>query len=38
MRQALRVYGLSDHYKEIFHITRLADFMQVFENEVQALQ
>ncbi len=37
-RQSLRVYGLSEHYKEIFHITRLTDFMQVCENEGQALQ
>jgi anti-anti-sigma factor len=30
-------YGLSDHYKEIFEITRLSDFMAIFENEEAAL-
>jgi anti-anti-sigma factor len=25
--------GLSDHYREIFEITRLADFMRIAENE-----
>ena len=25
--------GLSDHYREIFEITRLADFMRITENE-----
>jgi anti-anti-sigma factor len=25
--------GLSDHYREIFEITRLADFMRIIENE-----
>ena len=29
--------GLSDHYKEIFQITRLADFMSMYEDEEQAL-
>jgi anti-sigma B factor antagonist len=29
--------GLSDHYKEIFEITRLADFMPVFPDEDAAL-
>lgn len=29
--------GLSDHYVEIFTITRLADFMQVFPDETTAL-
>lgn len=29
--------GLSDHYVEIFNITRLSDFMRVFENEKAAL-
>jgi anti-anti-sigma factor len=31
------VYGLSDHYIEIFEITRLADFMTITENESAAL-
>ena len=25
--------GLSDHYREIFEITRLSDFMSIFESE-----
>lgn len=29
--------GLSDHYVEIFNITRLADFMSVFPDEASAL-
>lgn len=29
--------GLSDHYVEIFNITRLADFMAVFADESSAL-
>jgi len=29
--------GLSDHYKEIFEITRLADFMTIFADENTAL-
>ena len=31
------VYGLSDHYVEIFQITRLSDFMSVFADEASAL-
>lgn len=30
--------GLSDHYVEIFKITRLADFMSVFPDEASALK
>jgi anti-anti-sigma factor len=33
----LLAYGLSDHYVEIFRITRLADFMSVFPDEATAL-
>ena len=29
--------GLSEHYVEIFNITRLADFMTVYPDEVSAL-
>jgi anti-anti-sigma factor len=25
-------FGLSDHYKEVFEITRLADFMHIYED------
>lgn len=34
----LDVFGLSDHYVEIFQITRLADFMTIFPDEASALQ
>ena len=30
-------YGLSDHYREIFRITRLSDFMRIFNDETAAL-
>jgi anti-anti-sigma factor len=30
--------GLSEHYQEIFSITRLSDFMTVFPDEESALQ
>ncbi|MGH9199031.1 MAG: STAS domain-containing protein [Acidimicrobiia bacterium] len=33
----LKAFGLSDHYREIFQITRLADFMTIFANEPAAL-
>lgn len=33
----LIVYGLSDHYQEIFQITRLSDFMSIYPNEQSAL-
>lgn len=33
----LAVYGLSDHYVEIFQITRLADFMTIYPDEASAL-
>lgn len=33
----LVVCGLSEHYQEIFRITRLSDFMQIFEDEPSAL-
>jgi anti-anti-sigma factor len=36
-QRPLLAYGLSDHYVEIFRITRLADFMQVFPDEAGAL-
>jgi len=29
----LSAYGLSEHYVEIFQITRLADFMQIYPDE-----
>jgi anti-sigma B factor antagonist len=30
-------YGLSDHYREIFTITRLSDFMNIYTDESAAL-
>jgi anti-anti-sigma factor len=33
----LVVCGLSEHYQEIFRITRLSDFMQMYEDEPSAL-
>ena len=30
-------FGLSDHYREIFEITRLADFMTIADNEDRAV-
>ena len=33
----LVVFGLSDHYVEIFEITRLSDFMTVYQDETAAL-
>ena len=35
--RAINASGLSDHYKEIFEITRLADFMTIFADENAAL-
>src|ERR671914_588961 len=36
-KRRLLVYGLSDHYVEIFEITRLSDFMGVFPDEQSAM-
>lgn len=33
----LAVYGLSEHYREIFEITRLVDFMSIHPDESSAL-
>jgi anti-sigma B factor antagonist len=33
----LIVYGLSDHYTEIFKITRLSDFMSIYKDEESVL-
>jgi anti-sigma B factor antagonist len=35
--RSLLACGLSDHYVEIFQITRLVDFMRVFPDEAAAL-
>ena len=36
-KRRLLASGLSDHYVEIFEITRLVDFMRVFPDEASAL-
>ncbi|MDQ6778424.1 MAG: STAS domain-containing protein [Actinomycetota bacterium] len=36
-RIEMKAFGLSDHYREIFEITRLADFMTIADNEHSAL-
>jgi anti-anti-sigma factor len=36
-QRRLVAYGLSDHYVEIFEITRLSDFMSVFPDEESAI-
>jgi anti-anti-sigma factor len=33
----MRAWGLTDHYREIFEITRLADFMRITADENSAL-
>ncbi len=33
----LLAYGLSDHYQELFRITRLSDFVGLFPDEASAL-
>ena len=30
-------YGLTDHYKQLFDITRLSDFMHIYDDETTAL-
>src|ERR671929_99363 len=37
-KRRLLAYGLSDHYVEIFEITRLSDFMGVYPDEENALR
>lgn len=36
-RLPLLTAGLSEHYQEIFRITRLADFMSIYPDEASAL-
>jgi anti-anti-sigma factor len=35
--RAITACGLSDHYREVFEITRLADFMSIFPDEASAI-
>lgn len=37
-RQRLLAYGLSDHYRQIFELTRLNDAIAIFETEAEALR
>lgn len=36
-KRRLLVFGLSPHYQEIFQLTRLADFMTIYQDEASAL-
>lgn len=36
-RRTVAAYGLTDHYREIFEITRLSDFMNVYADEASAV-
>ena len=36
-KKSMVVYGLSEHYVEIFKLTRLADFMTIYDNQASAL-
>ena len=36
-KQRLMAYGLSEHYRQIFELTRLNEAIMIFENEVEAL-
>jgi anti-anti-sigma factor len=36
-RVEVRAFGLSDHYREIFEITRLSDFMTIADDEEGAV-
>jgi anti-sigma B factor antagonist len=36
-RQQLSAYGLSDHYREIFELTRLDEAITIYDNEESAL-
>ena len=35
---AMVVYGLSEHYEEIFRITRLSDFMSIYPDASSAIK
>jgi anti-sigma B factor antagonist len=36
-KQAVHAYGLSDHYRQIFEITRLSDFLAIHADETSAV-
>ncbi|MDX1449666.1 MAG: STAS domain-containing protein [Acidimicrobiia bacterium] len=33
----VRAFGLDEHYRKIFQITRIADFMAIFDDEMAAV-
>ena len=35
--RAVRAFGLTEHYREIFTITRLSDFMGIYDDESAAV-
>ncbi len=35
--QKLRAYGLSDHYKQIFALTRLDEAIGIYDSEAEAV-
>jgi anti-anti-sigma factor len=37
-KRTLTVFGLSEHYLDIFKLTRLVDFMSVYPDEITAIQ
>jgi anti-sigma B factor antagonist len=37
-QQRLLTYGLTDHYKQIFELTRLSDAINIYDSEADALQ
>ncbi len=37
-KQQLLTYGLSDHYRNIFQITRLDDAINIYDTEEEAIQ
>jgi anti-sigma B factor antagonist len=37
-RQKLLVYGLTDHYRQIFELTRLSEAIEIFSSEAEAVQ
>ncbi|RPI21983.1 MAG: anti-sigma factor antagonist, partial [Actinobacteria bacterium] len=36
-QRPVAAFGLSDHYREIFSITRLSDFMAIYEDAAAAI-
>ena len=37
-KQKLNVYGLSDHYKQIFELTRLNEAIGIYDSEAEAVR